>query len=316
MAIVYGRPDSEIEILRRSPKSVEKFEDISTEHQKLKDGLSEQKKDFFEKVPSRIIKEEQKLDKIKAEEKTTERKFDEKIKKLKEKKNEGGFSGFSASFKGYVVKNYSKKREINKIKELQKEQESQINAWKENPEGIFNKTQKETISEIKEFDEIKKDPFYAGAKGELNVLDKLSELNDDYHIFCDVSKELDHYVTYNGRRNLRSAQMDFVVVSYRGVVLIEAKNWSSSFYRQHDGLSPHEQVDRAGRVLWISLKSSWRSPRNPPVTSVLLSIRGNMRYDNYYKFVNVKDLKNINYFIQNRYEQFSDKEVERIIDRL
>ena len=81
MAIVYGRPDSEIEILRRSPKSVEKFEDISTEHQKLKDGLSEQKKDFFEKVPSRIIKEEQKLDKIKAEEKTTERKFDEKKNK-------------------------------------------------------------------------------------------------------------------------------------------------------------------------------------------------------------------------------------------
>jgi len=316
LAILHGIADSESNLLDKLPDEVEKFDDIAIEHKKLKDGLAEQKKDFFEKVPSRITREEQKLDKIKAEEKITEQKFDEKIKKLEEKKAEGGFSGFSASFKGYVVKNYSKKREINKIKELQTEQESHINAWKENPEGIFNKTQKETISEIKEFDKIKKDPFYAGAKGELNVLDKLSELSDDYHIFCDVSKELDHYVTYNGRRNLRSAQMDFVVVSYRGVVLIEAKNWSSSFYRQHDGLSPHEQVDRAGRVLWISLKSSWRSPHNPPVTSVLLSIRGNMRYDNHYKFVNVKDLKNINYFIQNRYEQFSDKEVEKIIDRL
>jgi len=29
-----------------------------------------------------------------------------------------------------------------------------------------------------------------------------------------------------------------------------------------------------------------------------------------YKFVNVKDLNNINYFIQNREEQFSDKEVK------
>lgn len=316
MAIIYGRPDSEIEILRRSPRTVEKFEDIDTEHRKLKDGLAEERDNFFEKVPSRITREEQKLEKIKDEEKNTEQEFDEKIKKLEEKKTEGGFSGFSASFKGFVVKNYSKKREINKIKELQKEQESHIDTWKENPEGIFNKNQKETISEIKEFDEIKKDPFYAGAKGELDVLDKLSELNDDYHIFCDVEKNLDHYVTYNGRKNLRSAQMDFVVVSYRGVILIEAKNWSSNFYRQHDGLSPHEQVDRAGRVLWITLKSSWRSPKNPPVTSVLLSIRGNMRYDSYYKFVNVKDLKNINYFIENRHEQFSDKEVERIIDRL
>jgi len=84
MAIIYGRPDSEIEILRRSPRTVEKFEDIATEHQKLKDGLAEEKKDFFEKVPSRITKEEQKLDKIKAEEKITEQKFDKKIKKLEE----------------------------------------------------------------------------------------------------------------------------------------------------------------------------------------------------------------------------------------
>jgi len=56
MAIIYGRSDSEIEILRRSPRTVEKFEDIDTEHQKLKDGLSEEKKDFFEKVPSRITR--------------------------------------------------------------------------------------------------------------------------------------------------------------------------------------------------------------------------------------------------------------------
>jgi hypothetical protein len=110
--------------------------------------------------------------------------------------------------------------------------------------------------------------------------------------------------------------MDFVVISYRGVVLIEVKNWSSGFYRQHDGLYPHEQIDRAGRVLWISLKSSWSSPTNPPVTNVLLSVRGNMEYDPDYKSVYVTDLENINHFIQNRREQFSDKDVERIIDRM
>jgi len=55
---------------------------------------------------------------------------------------------------------------------------------------------------------------------------------------------------------------------------------------------------------------------NPPVTSVLLSIRAKMQYDPDYKFVNVKDLNNINYFIQNRYEQFSDKEVERLVNRI
>jgi len=110
--------------------------------------------------------------------------------------------------------------------------------------------------------------------------------------------------------------MDFVVVSKRGVILIEAKNWSSRYIGHHTGIHPHEQVDRAGRVLWISLKSSWWSPRNPPVTNVLLSIQAKMEYDYHYRFVHVKDLKNINYFIQNRDEVFSDKEVKRLVNRV
>ena len=41
-----------------------------------------------------------------------------------------------------------------------------------------------------------------------------------------------------------------------------------------------------------------------------------MRYDPYYKFVSVSNLDKINYFIENRKEEFSDKEVKRIVDRL
>jgi len=315
MAIIYGRPDSELEIINEAPCTVEKFEDIDKEHRKLKDELSQEKKVFFEKVPNMISEEQQKLEKMKSNEKKTEEKFNEKLKSLEEKKSEGGLTGLSSSFKGFFVKNYSKKREINKIKNLQKKQELHIEEWKENPEGIFNKEQKETISEIQEFNEIKKDPFYAGAKGEVDVLKKLSQLSDDYHVMCGVNMDLGRYVTYNGRKNLRSAQMDFVIVSKRGVVLIEVKNWGSSFSRQYTGLSPYEQVERAGQVLWISLKS-WRNPKNPSVTSVLLATRGNMQYNSRYKFVNVKDLKNINYFIENRHEQFDDNEVERVIGRI
>jgi len=132
---------------------------------------------------------------------------------------------------------------------------------------------------------------------------------------CGLEIGLDHYVTYKRRRDLRSAQMDFVVVSKRGVVLIEVKNWSRGYYKNHGGLSPHEQVDRAGLVLWIKLKS-WRSPKNPSPTSVLLAVQGNMDYDHAYKFVNVKNLNTINYFIENKREQFSDKEVKRVVGRL
>jgi len=223
--------------------------------------------------------------------------------------------GYSDAEKRLLDKLPKEVESIDDIHEVHREMKDQYDSM--DRKGIVSKFRRwNKKRQINKIEENIDSPLYHGAKGELEVLDKLSELSDDYHIFCDVQKKLDHYVTYNGRKNLRSAQMDFVVVSYRGVVLIEAKNWSSSYYRQHDGLSPHEQVDRVGRVLWISLKSSWRSPKNPPVTNLLLSIRGNMEYDHDYKFVYVKNLKNINYFIENRKEEFSDKDVKRIVDRL
>ena len=315
MAIIYGRPDSEIKILRKSPRTVEKFDDIATKRQKLKDELAEKKEDFFEKVPKKISTEEQKLEKIKDNEKITRQKFDEKLKQLEEKKAEGGFSGISASFKGYFVKNYSKKKEIKKIKELEKKQELHIDIWKKNPEGIFNKIQKETISEIKEFDRVKKDKVYVGAKGELSALDVLSQLPNYFHVFCGVNVKLSKYVTYNGKRNLRGAQMDFVTVSKRGVVLIEVKNWSPQYFKRHQKMSPHEQVDRASRVLWIALQS-WRSPKKPRVKPMVLSTKTHIPYDANFKFVTTSNLQYINEYLQKRPEEFSEKEVERLVDRV
>ena len=172
--------------------------------------------------------------------------------------------------------------------------------------------------QINKIENNKNTPLHYGAKGELKVLDKLSELDDNYHVLCGVNMELPHYVTYRERKNLKSAQMDFVVVSKRGFILIEVKNWTDTYVfknRDNGGLEPHEQVERAGRVLWISLKS-WRNPKNPSVTSVLLATRGNMKYDPTYKFVAVKDMYNIIYFIQKRKEEFTDKEVERIVGRI
>jgi len=206
-------------------------------------------------------------------------------------------------------------KSIDDVHEVHKEMKQEFDSIED--KGLGNKfsrwRKKRKINKIE--DNIDS-PLHKGAKGEIQVLDKLSELSDDYHVMCGVEMDLGHYITYNFSRNLRSAQMDFIVVSKRGVILIEAKNWSSRYINEHSGLSPHEQVDRAGRVLWIKLKSSWFSPKNPRVNNVLLSTQANMEYDRRYRFVNVKDLNNINYFIQSREEQFSDKEVKRLVKRI
>ncbi len=110
--------------------------------------------------------------------------------------------------------------------------------------------------------------------------------------------------------------MDFVVVSKKGVILIEVKNWSTEYFKNHDKLgklNPYEQTDRAGMVLWIFLKS-WRS--SPRVTNVLLSIQDNMDYNRNYKHVFVSNLDRINYFIENRKDELSEKDVKKIVDKL
>ncbi len=168
--------------------------------------------------------------------------------------------------------------------------------------------------QINKFEKNKDDPLHAGAS-ELNTLDVLKKLPDEYHVLCGVNLTLPNYITYNGKKNLKSAQMDFVVVSKRGVILLEVKNWSTSYYNKNENLSPHEQVDRAAQVLQITLKS-WRNPRNPAVKSVVLATRDNMKYDPKYKFVSVSNLDKINSFLQNREEEFSEKEVKRVVGRL
>lgn len=226
MAIIYGRPDSEKQLLDLYPKRVKKFEEIENAHRKLSNELNA---------------------------------IDDRF-----------FAG---------IRRWRKRRKI------------------------------ET------FERNRKNPFYPGAKGEIETLEKVSQLDDHYHVLCGVQAILPRYVTYNGRRNLRTAQIDFIVVSRKGIILIETKNWSRQYFNRRTGMSPYEQVDRAGRVLWIMIKSKWGwfKKNYPRVTSVLLSIQGEMKYNPDYKFVYVSNLHKINYFIVNRRDELSEKEVRKIV---
>jgi hypothetical protein len=226
MAIIYGRPDSEIQLLSKYPRAVKTIDDIPKIHHEVKEKL---------------------------------------------KNNSGRFFG-------------------------------EIRRWYHQRQANLFELNKGNL-------------LHAGASGELHALDRLCRLGDEYHVLCGVNIELNDWVTYNGKRNLRSAQMDFVVVSKKGVAVIEVKNWSGRSPYRRNGMSPHEQVERAGRVLWIALQSWW-SPKHPRVTSVILSIQGNIGYDPRHKYVRVANLNTIDSLLENRKVEFSEKEVRRIVGRL
>jgi len=180
--------------------------------------------------------------------------------------------------------------------------------------GLFAKFRKWGLKrQYNKFERNRDDPFHAGAKGENKVLDKLSQLSDEYHVLCGVRIGLTHFISYNGKKNLKSAQIDFLVVSKKGIIAIEVKNWSDDYVDKRNYFSPHEQAGRAGRLLWHILKS-WR--KTPRVTSLVLSIKGNIKYDPKYKPVFVSSLDRINQFIENRENSLSEKDVRKYVKKL
>ena len=205
-------------------------------------------------------------------------------------------------------------KQVQEIDDIDKVEEEMQEQLKVESKGLFSKFQRWRLKrQYNKFEQHRDDPFHAGAKGENQVIEKLSQLSDEYHVLCGVRIALPHYISYNGEKNLKSAQIDFVVVSKKGVYVIEVKNWSDNYVNQQNYFSPHEQAGRAGRLLWHVLKS-WR--KAPRVTSVVLSIKGNIKYDPKYKVVFVSSIKNINNFLENREEALSDKEVKKIIKKL
>ncbi|GEM_PF-3790332 len=167
--------------------------------------------------------------------------------------------------------------------------------------------------QINKFENNEENPLHAGTRGENKVIDELLKLDEFYHILCGIRIELPNYVTYNGQKNLRSAQMDLVVVCPKGVFMIEVKNWSNSYTQNYDGLNPYEQTDRAGRVLWIALQDVIKNIR---VTNVLLSLSGNIPYNQRYRAVFVSSLDRINGFLEERQDTLSNREVKKIVNDL
>lgn len=156
--------------------------------------------------------------------------------------------------------------------------------------------------------------FEKGTQGENEVIEELLKLDDSYHVLCGVKFQLPKWVTYKGKKNLKSAQMDIVVVCEKGVFMIEVKNWSDRYARtETNSLSPHEQTERAGRVLWVGLQGV---VKNANVTNVLLSIKGNLEYDGEFRSVYVSSLARINQFIQNRDDIYYEDEVKKIVKDL
>lgn len=95
----------------------------------------------------------------------------------------------------------------------------------------------------------------AGAIAELELLDSLKGLPDNYYVVSDVNLVLNRGIRFDNEW-LASAQIDHVVVCPSGIFIIEVKNWSKKFTQQGDYFDPYQQVKRASYLCYTAY---WRT---------------------------------------------------------
>jgi hypothetical protein len=327
MAHIYGQSGAEKELLCEMPQGIYKFEDIKISLTKLQDKLNKERTTFFENLPNLISEEKDKLEFFKRRENEIGNSWDERIRQIEktigdrkikirnEHKIKLLFTLPVNCVDLFIKKNLSKPYAMRRAKKDIEAQGKAIYLLENEPDQLFQREQKRLIDELNQLEALKKSPDYSGAYGELQVLNELKKLNDGFHIFCDVNITLPNYVRYGRERNLKSAQMDFVLVGPTGIFVIEVKNWSSEYLRSHDGISPHEQVDRAGKVLYIYFKKHTFHFK-PEITKLLVPIQRNLNYDWNYKSVFIRDLPDLRKFIWNNKTVLSDTKINKVASLL
>jgi len=311
MAVIHGQPGAEIQLLRECPPGLNSFTDIKPQLDTHKEKLEKNRTEFFKTLPELIKTTKQELDKLKEKRRKVEMQWDAKLDNISKSIDENRWMVWKY-IELYYKKNFSKQKDIRLAESKIEHKKIVINELENDPESVFSKEQDGLITNINRLECIMRCPEYWGAYGELKVLEELKNLNDNYHVLCDVNVRLKDYVRYHGQRNLRSAQMDFVVVGPTGIYVIEVKNWSANEVNHHRGISPYEQVDRAGMVLWIYLKqhSFFYKPR---VTNLLVPVQGNIGYNSSYRSVLIRNPNNLVKFINDNNNTLNDKRISKVV---
>jgi len=348
MAKVYGKTGAEKDLLKICPPEIKCSVDVETYTIKFK-LEKERKRAVFDKETYSSVKiKKEKIKELKFNKDRMIMGYTEKLKKLgiiksdiekilnlKIKENEDKINFYKNQIKQHFkiklifsllyFRFYHRLQSIppKQLKEIRKaivitrnekskrasEFDNKINNLKNSIEKInksrdteFENKEKVLISKIEALDEAFKSEEYHGAMGENATLEKLEKLPSDFHIFCDVKIK---------------RQMDFVVVGPTGIFVIEVKNWTPGYTKDHlesDEESPHEQVDDAGTKLYYFLKDKFNF--NLRVRKVIIPVKMILEENPNLPFVKIKSLRWVNSFITNSKNVFSTPQIDNIVKKI
>jgi hypothetical protein len=152
--------------------------------------------------------------------------------------------------------------------------------------------------------------FLIGAQGEELVIDHLSQLSNEYHVFNDVNLHFRPAIYWKEKNDyIISSQIDHLVIGPTGVFLIETKNWKSSDIdvKSSDLVF---QVRRSSYALWKYLINYYQKPK---IWNVIVSTHGGQSDQKLDKFIDVISPNQLSRYITRRETTLSAEGIRNLI---
>ncbi len=194
-----------------------------------------------------------------------------------------------------------------------------LNYISENKHEVISERSRDEIAEI---EYVKKNigelgNLISGAIGESLVEKEINKLSDDYILINDFKLEFNPPI-YNKKTSDRiySIQLDHLLVSKSGLFILETKNWSKKSINSLDLRSPVDQIIRTSFALFVVINNKihlnnhhWGA-KQIPIRNIIVMI--NEKPKNEFKYVKVKQLKELNSYLEYYDPIFSKSEVDSI----
>jgi len=192
-----------------------------------------------------------------------------------------------------------------------------------NKQEVILERSRNEIAEIeyakKSVDELR--TLISGAIGESLVEKEVRKLSDDYILINDYKMKFKPPI-YSKKTGdwIYSIQLDHLLVSKAGIFILETKNWSKRSINSLDLRSPVDQIIRTSYAMFrvvnkeIQLNTHHWGTKQIPMRNIIVMINEKPKEE--FKYVKVKQLKELNNYLQFFDPIFSKYEVDSIANFL
>ncbi|TVZ60179.1 nuclease-like protein [Flavobacteriaceae bacterium MAR_2010_105] len=198
-----------------------------------------------------------------------------------------------------------------------------IKSYERDKQNLINRRAKHKIDKLEYTRNVLENSrnLISGAIGENLVVKEIKKLSDDYVLINDFNLSFSPPIFYpKQNQRIYSIQIDHLLISKAGIFIIETKNWSKSSVDSISLRSPIEQIIRSNFALYvyisvnITLNEHHWGEQKVPIRNLIVMIKNKPKAK--FKFVKVKLLRELNDYISYFEPVLTEKQLNKIIDKL